>query len=244
MTRNDPFQAMIRTAAAQGYIGTGRPSRVPASDRNSRQQPSTPASLVTGVTERQAIFMGKLTREKADIYASYGRATEAEAVRGMDLEVLFAGMTKQGASQAIDRMMAANKELRTELAAAKAAAVPAVGAVKVGLEDGVYKLDGHVVRVYHTVHGSNQQVAGYWVPATDEAGQPIMVERKGRSYQDGDWDYRGKAPIRRLTPADKMPVAEAEEFGQVYGRCCKCGRVLTLKASIDRGMGSVCAGWF
>lgn len=230
-TKTDPFQAMLRTAAELGYIGTGKPGRVPASD---------PSRQAQGVSPAQRKYIVSLMDAQVRLYARFGKTVEANAVQGIDLDALMAGLNKFTASAAIDQLKVKNMTLAAELAAAPAPVKVAL----TELEDGVYKLDGNVVRVYHTVHGSNQQVAGYWVPATDADGQPIMVERKGKTYQNGDWDYRGKAPLRRITPEHKMPVAEAEEFGQVYGRCCKCGRVLTLKVSIDRGLGSVCAGWF
>ncbi len=42
----------------------------------------------------------------------------------------------------------------------------------------------------------------------------------------------------------KMTLEEAEEFGALYGFCCRCGRTLTDENSIEAGIGPVCAGKF
>ena len=93
---------------------------------------------------------------------------------------------------------------------------------KVELEDAIYKIDGEIRKVYHTQ--SEQQVAKVWV--------------------DGEWEYVGKRGLRGLTAEHRMTLAEAKEFGAIYGICCNCSRRLTDETSIEEGIGPVCAKRF
>jgi len=42
----------------------------------------------------------------------------------------------------------------------------------------------------------------------------------------------------------KMELAEAQEFGRLYGWCCVCGTILENEKSIANGIGPVCAKKF
>jgi hypothetical protein len=43
---------------------------------------------------------------------------------------------------------------------------------------------------------------------------------------------------------DGAPLAAAVRYGKLTGRCCSCGRELTDPASIEAGIGPICAGKF
>lgn len=47
--------------------------------------------------------------------------------------------------------------------------------------------------------------------------------------------------MRVIRPEWRMSMEEAKAFGALYGTCLRCGRDLTLEASIERAMGSTCA---
>lgn len=96
------------------------------------------------------------------------------------------------------------------------------------LEDGMYRLGDDIYKVYHTVHGANQQVA------------KILVVVDG----EGSFEYVGKRPLRNLTPDHKMTLEEAKAFGRVYGVCCNCSATLTREESIEAGIGPICAQRF
>lgn len=95
------------------------------------------------------------------------------------------------------------------------------------LVDGIYEKDDVVFKVYHTVHGANQQVAKQLVQDAE-----------------GTWsfEYKGKFPLRSLTLADKMTAERAKDFGLVYGICIRCTRTLTREESLHVGYGGTCAG--
>lgn len=46
--------------------------------------------------------------------------------------------------------------------------------------------------------------------------------------------------LSKLKPANRLTLKTAEKFSLETGMCCHCGRVLTAKKSISRGMGPVC----
>ena len=113
------------------------------------------------------------------------------------------------------------------------------GTIPQPLEDGMYRRasDGVIFKVYHTVHGSNQQVA-----------KELQIEHyHGDAFPEGQkakvhFEYVGKAPLRTLTAEDRMTVHDAIEFGKLYGSCAICGRMLTNELSIQIGIGPVCGG--
>jgi hypothetical protein len=56
----------------------------------------------------------------------------------------------------------------------------------------------------------------------------------------GRWEYVTGA-IRNLTEGDRITLEKAAEFGHLHGLCAICGRTLTDPASVERGIGPVCA---
>lgn len=104
------------------------------------------------------------------------------------------------------------------------------------LEDGIYRTaDGTIYKVYHTVHGANVQVAKELIvtkTGVDENGKPTF---------DGTFEYMGKRPLAKLTPAMRLTQDEAKQFGLVYSFCINCTRDLTREESIHVGYGPTCA---
>lgn len=117
------------------------------------------------------------------------------------------------ASRWIDRLITKLKELR-------AARVP------VELKDGVYVLDGQIFKVQHAVHGSGRQYAKLVI--LEEGGKPRT-------------EYAGTAPLKLLRPEHKMTAQDAAQFGQIYGMCVYCFRLLTDERSQEAGYGEKCA---
>ena len=90
--------------------------------------------------------------------------------------------------------------------------------------DGMYRTaDGTIYKVQVAVHGSGNLYA-----------KVLDVASASFIYQPG--------AIKKLTAADKMTLAEAQEFGHLYGFCCVCGKTLTDERSIAAGIGPVCSG--
>lgn len=94
------------------------------------------------------------------------------------------------------------------------------------LEDGMYRMDGIVYKVQHAVNGSGRQYA-----------KQLIQDHTGA------WSFEyATGAIRRLRPEHRMTLAEAKEFGALYGTCCVCGRTLTDEKSIAAGIGPICGG--
>lgn len=181
--------------------------------------PDAPADLRTPA---QINLMDRLIEQ----IAALDPATGSKAARYTD------GMTESGQwvprsgnprtdpSLWISSMIAKVAELKTS----KVLAAPAE------IEDGIYLLDGEVIKVVHAVHGSGRQY-GKKLVAPEAPGE------------NGSWE-RVPGVVARLTPAHKMDLATAEKLGAVYGCCVRCGRVLTKESSIAQAMGDKCAGSF
>lgn len=81
------------------------------------------------------------------------------------------------------------------------------------------------------------------------AGEIVRVQESrqsgqlyGKVWNGSSFEY-ASGIIRKITEA--LTLEEAQEFGHATGRCCLCSRELTDPASIEAGIGPVCAakGW-
>lgn len=88
--------------------------------------------------------------------------------------------------------------------------------------EGMYRKNGEVYKVVTAVHGSGRLYAK-------------RLDRDVMMY------VMAPGALSRLSQADRMTVEEAAAFGKVTGVCVRCAAVLTDEASIERGMGPVCA---
>lgn len=69
----------------------------------------------------------------------------------------------------------------------------------------------------------------------------LEVEVDGDLTSRASWQYVGGDPLRNLTDDTLLSFEDAVRFGQLYGACAVCGRLLTDEDSIQRGIGPVCA---
>lgn len=102
------------------------------------------------------------------------------------------------------------------------------------LEDGFYVYQDDVYKVIIAHHGSGRKYAK-------------VLDKKS-----GEWDM-ARSAVRNLRPEHMMTLPQALEVAKaqatnpesrLYGRCFKCGKVLTKEESIARFMGDRCAGSF
>lgn len=80
---------------------------------------------------------------------------------------------------------------------------------------------------------------------TDLGIYRVELSEQGRLYARhlnpaGGWTYE-RGAVYRLTPSQRMTLAEAREFGVKYGVCCVCGRLLSDSESVANGIGPICA---
>lgn len=93
---------------------------------------------------------------------------------------------------------------------------------------------GQVFKVQVAVHGSGNLYAKKFIP-----GEIVDGER-----EKGTFEYVPGAMKLLAAEGRKMTMAEAKEYGALYGTCCRCGRTLTKEKSIERGIGPVCGKYF
>lgn len=109
----------------------------------------------------------------------------------------------------------------------------------VELEAGMYRKGGVVYKVQRAVHGSGNMYAKALV-YFDENGYEAKAAGDG-----GGWKFiYQQGAINMLSPEDMMSLEEAQEFGRIYGVCCRCGAMLTDENSIEAGIGPICATKF
>lgn len=98
-------------------------------------------------------------------------------------------------------------------------------------EDGMYQTkDGSVYKVQIAKQGSGRLYAKKLTEHTDSDGTT-------------SWSFVfAPGAVNRLKASDKMTLEQAQEFGKLYGVCCRCAADLTDEESIARGMGPICAG--
>lgn len=137
--------------------------------------------------------------------------------RNLDLDEmgdLIGVMTKAQASARISELLAQPKARKAT--------------VKAELASGIYRVNGDVFKVYAAT------------------GSGRMLAKKLVRLSDGsEWafEYAGLAS-RFILSAKPLTLAEAKEFGAIYGVCCNCGRTLTDETSIAEGIGPICASRF
>lgn len=86
---------------------------------------------------------------------------------------------------------------------------------------------------YHSLEGSVFNVE-------EEEGGSIKTVVLVLSKKGGSWKPAPKLPCR-LDEETRMTLEDAIAFGKATGHCCVCGTKLTNPASIEAGIGPVCA---
>jgi hypothetical protein len=102
----------------------------------------------------------------------------------------------------------------------------AVVATEVPLPSGIYAVGTDVYKVY-------------W----NQGKTHMLAKRLEVTNGSGSWTYAGAA-ARFVKAEQQMTLAQAKEFGAIYGVCCNCGATLTDETSIEAGIGPVCAKRF
>lgn len=64
-----------------------------------------------------------------------------------------------------------------------------------------------------------------------------------KELKDGSFEYAPGA-MRVIKAEHRMTLDEAKAYGKETGQCCQCGRELTVKESIEAGIGPICASKF
>jgi hypothetical protein len=140
-------------------------------------------------------------------------AQRAEQNRPLDMRT---------ASRAIDTL----KKLADAMPRTVAAPVrpQAQSDVQVPLSEGLYKVGTEVFKVR----------------ASRSSGHLYAMVLTDNGDRSGSFEYAPGA-MRKILPEHRMSLEDASRFGHTFHFCVCCGRQLTRKESIERGIGPICA---
>ena len=167
-------------------------------------------------TERQMAFI-------ADLLRAIDPDNAAEDM--LAIEQADSPLTKAGASREIERLIGERDRVRKVAKAERQQAQREATPAQAEISEGFYKSgDGNIYQVTQARHGSH-------------------FLAKVLDRETGKFEYAGAA--KRFVKADqRMTLEEAKEYGKQTGNCLVCGRRLTAEASVEAGVGPVCAGRF
>lgn len=163
------------------------------------------------------------------------RVIDAEHLELLQDEKLFTVDEATGCREAIAKKVEAGQMIEWLLAQPKKATSlesvakgygPAcqTGQKKTAAKEGVY-LKGELI---YKVMLNREKTRTYARSLTIVNGKP-------------QWDY-APSIVFTLTEADRVTPQQAKAFGDLHHHCLCCGRELTKPASIEAGIGPVCAG--
>lgn len=105
-------------------------------------------------------------------------------------------------------------------------------------EDGMYRTpDGEIFKVQRAVHGSGQLYAKRLISV-----EPYEKVKRGKTVTVTHEFVYAPGAIRDLSADMRMTLAQAVEYGALYGVCCVCSTTLTSEKSIEAGIGPICGG--
>jgi len=96
--------------------------------------------------------------------------------------------------------------------------------VQVPLSEGLYKVGTEVFKVR----------------ASRSSGHLYAMVLTDNGDHSGSFEYAPGA-MRKILPEHRMSLEDASQFGHTFHFCVCCGRQLTKKESIERGIGPICA---
>jgi hypothetical protein len=98
--------------------------------------------------------------------------------------------------------------------------------------------DGRYYKVQLALHSSGRPYAKKLIiiSEAERDAQGKVTRRAVLEWEKATgWQFK-------LKEEWKLTLAQAGQFGHLYGQCIKCGLPLTKEESIARGMGDICAG--
>lgn len=130
------------------------------------------------------------------------------------------------------------------------------------IEPGIYVMSGNFYKVQTAIYGSGNLYAKKLMLVWKDSKEPLTDEELtwfsdpevAQDYKKGGEHYgeivgrfvKETGAITQLRAIENearlATLEESKEFGQLYGICCLCGRLLTDEDSIAAGIGPICAG--
>lgn len=190
---------------------------------------ATAAKDARPCTDKQVQFIATLVKE---------RELDGDLLRDVAIArefVMMQQLSSHGASQLITDLLAAPRKSDEGVrAAADTTEAP----------EGMHRLDGVIYKVQRAVNGNGNVYAKRLDLTEPDCGGCANGEPCGLGCEWGAEFVYAPGAIRKLSESTVMKLAEAKEFGALYGTCVRCGRTLTDEGSIAAGIGPICASKF
>jgi hypothetical protein len=244
-----------------GYARSGQCFKCKGTGRLTFKQPREKRAQQADYRARKATDKAQQIREQVEAWATanpddhawiYAKSGSFEFAAAMAEALTKYGSLTERQHATVTRLRLADAErtaARKAEAEARVANAPTVDASMIhtafahAQEKGIKKpkmtLDGFKISMA-PAHGMNAG-ALYVVRKADD--QYLGKIKDGRFMGTRECDADTEAQVVRII-AD--PKGEAIAYGQRTGNCCICNRLLTKHASIDAGIGPICAerfGW-
>lgn len=181
---------------------------------------TTISATLNPPSEKQVAFFTTLVREFHGLMTDLGR--EVNSAESIIAEAL-ATHDRKTLSVAIDVTKSVNATLRADLRKIQPATSPKAPAK---IEDGFYHI-GETVYKVQTSPSTGRQYA-----------KVLDVEPE----TGGSFVYTPGAFRLVAEKGERLTLEVASKLGHLYGTCVRCGRTLTNEASIEAGIGPICAG--
>jgi hypothetical protein len=148
--------------------------------------------------------------------------TEAMALHGYavsDAQLLM--LSTVGASRTIDKLRLLPMDAKAKTAG------KTFKTVHPGIKPGMYVMDEQIIKV---------------IPSQKADGRLYVAVLKGAPKgMQSSFVSKGKLHLLYdLRPEHKLTKDHASLYGEVYDRCCCCGKLLTVPLSVERGVGPTC----
>lgn len=146
--------------------------------------------------------------------------TEAMALHGYAVtEYQLLTLSSLGASRTIDKLKMLPRDKKASASSARR--------VHPDVTPGMYLLGEQVLKV---------------IPSQKADGRLYVAALRSKP-EGAASSFVSKGQLHllyKLTPEHRMTADQAAAYGSVFGRCCCCGKLLTVPLSVERGVGPTC----
>jgi len=97
---------------------------------------------------------------------------------------------------------------------------------EINLQIGSYQHAGQIYSVRKNPKTSNYQA--------------LRLDTKLKKFIKFRHSFDEKEILNTLHPSDRLSLAQAIKISNEWGICCHCGRILTARKSVGKGMGPIC----
>lgn len=212
----------------RGSILAPKPAQQPQA---ATAKPAVPQA--DGATAKQQDFIRRLLDQ---------REVSQKICDAVNDEIINGQLSRRRASRLISRL------LEMPHREARPSAQPVTATNSQVTKDGIYLNPdtGEIFKVqFNRAQGDGRRLYAKrllldnpYTGATRTTGILDIPKEQAHEWQTR-WDYQAGL-LGKIRPEWRMTLAEAAQFGALYGRCMRCHRELTNEISIELAMGPIC----